>query len=564
MSLIINTFYSNKEIFLLDLTDPSKLDSGKELKIDIIPNPQEHTPTLVDTVIGMTKADLVNKLGTIAKSGTKASMEALQKVVVITKHNDEEQYAWESSAGGSFTVLILHLKEDQTEYLKDWWVKEVKEREKEISDDEAEEEKGEKEEEDKYDEEKPKIEDVGSDEEDDKLNKTKPIWTRNPEDITQEEYGEFYKIKHFSVEGQLEFRALLFIPCQGPFDLFENKKEKNNTKLCVCQYLNFIHGVGDSEDLHLNIFREMLQQSKILKVIHKNSVKKCLELFSELAEDKEKYKEFYEAFSKILKLGIHEDSTNRRCLSELLCYHTSQSGDEMTSVPEYVSHVKETQKSICYITGESKGQVNSALVAHVWKHGFEVVYMMEPIDEHCVQQLTEFDGKSLVSMTKEGLELPEHKEKKKKMEESKAKFENLCKLMKEILEIVSSPCCTVASIYSWTANMKCIMKAQALWDSSTMDHVMARKHLEISVDHPIMETLQQKARGRHKRQGRQGHGGVLFETAPLSSGFSLEHPQTHPNHIYYEVMAEKPSAAVPDEIPCLEGDEDASHMKEVG
>ncbi|OWK02058.1 hypothetical protein Celaphus_00018969 [Cervus elaphus hippelaphus] len=397
------------------LTDPSKLDSGKELKIDIIPNPQEYTPILVDTVIGMTKADL---------------------------------YAWESSAGGSFTVradhgepigrstkVILHLKEDQTEYLEERRVKEVvkkhsqfigypikfyleKEREKEISDDEAEEEKGEKEEEDKYDEEKPKIEDVGSDEEDDsgkdkkkktkkikekyidqeELNKTKPIWTRNPDDITQEEYGEFYKsftnywedhlaVKHFSVE-----------------------------------------------DLHLNIFREMLQQSKILKVIHKNSVKKCLELFSELAEDKEKYKAFYEAFSKILKLGIREDSTNRRCLSELLRYHTSQSGDEMTSLLEYVSHVKETQKSICYITGESKEQVaNSAFVAHVWKRGFEVVYMMEPIDEHCVQQLMEFDGKSLVSMTKEGLELPEHKEKKKKMEESKAKFENLCKLMKEVL-----------------------------------------------------------------------------------------------------------------------------------
>ncbi|KAM7240488.1 hypothetical protein CapIbe_008394 [Capra ibex] len=309
-------------------------------------------------------------------------------------------------------------------------------------------------------------------------NKTKPIWTRNPDDIIQEEYGEFYKsftnywedhlaVKHFSVEGQLEFRALLFIPHWAPFDLFENKKKKT-TKLYICHvsimdscdelipdYLNFIHGVVDSEDLHLNISREMLQQSKVLKVIHKNIVKKCLELFSELAEDKEKYKEFYEAFSKNLKLGIHEDSTNWRCLSELLRYHTSQSGDEMTSLSEYMSHMKETQKSICDITGESKEQVaNSSFVECVWKQGFEVVYVMEPTDEHCVQQLKEFDGKSLVSMTKEGLELPEYKE--EKMEESKAKFENLCKLMKELLDkkvekvtisnrLMSSPCCSVMS-----------------------------------------------------------------------------------------------------------------------
>ncbi|MEJ1283001.1 hypothetical protein NN561_013965 [Cricetulus griseus] len=221
----------------------------------------------------------------------------------------------------------------------------------------------------KDDEEKSKIEDVGSDEEDDggkderkktkkikekyideeELNKTKPVWTRNPDDITQEEYGKFYKsltndwedhlaVKHFSVE-------------------------------------------------------EMLQQSKILKVIRKNIVKKCLELFSELAEDEENYKKFYEAFSKNLKLGIHEDSTNRQRLSELLSYHTSQSGEEMTFLPEHMSHMKDTQRSTYDITGESKEQVaNSAFVECVQKRGFAVVYMPEPIDEYCVQQLKEFDG----------------------------------------------------------------------------------------------------------------------------------------------------------------------------
>ncbi|XP_009878721.1 PREDICTED: heat shock protein HSP 90-beta isoform X3 [Charadrius vociferus] len=654
MSLIINTFYSNKEIFLRELisnasdaldkiryeslTDPSKLDSGKDLKIDI---------------------SMIGQFGV----GFYSAYLVAEKVVVITKHNDDEQYAWESSAGGSFTVrtdhgepigrgtkVILYLKEDQTEYLEERRVKEVvkkhsqfigypitlyleKEREKEISDDEAEEEKGEKEEEESAskDEEKPKIEDVGSDEEEEEgdkgkkkktkkikekyidqeeLNKTKPIWTRNPDDITQEEYGEFYKsltndwedhlaVKHFSVEGQLEFRALLFIPRRAPFDLFENKKKKNNIKLYVrrvfimdsCdelipEYLNFIRGVVDSEDLPLNISREMLQQSKILKVIRKNIVKKCLELFSELAEDKENYKKFYEAFSKNLKLGIHEDSTNRKRLSELLRYHTSQSGDEVTSLSEYVSRMKETQKSIYYITGESKEQVaNSAFVERVRKRGFEVVYMTEPIDEYCVQQLKEFDGKTLVSVTKEGLELPEDEEEKKKMEESKAKFETLCKLMKEILDkkvekvtisnrLVSSPCCIVTSTYGWTANMERIMKAQALRDNSTMGYMMAKKHLEINPDHPIVETLRQKADADKNDKAVKDLVVLLFETALLSSGFSLEDPQTHSNRIYRmiklglgidedEVTAEEPSAAVRDEIPPLEGDEDASRMEEV-
>ena len=678
LSLIVNTFYSEKDVFLRELvsnasdaldkakfnglTDHESLQDDTDLRIEIVPDKENRTLTIFDSGIGMSEEDLINNLGTIAKSGTKAFMEAAasgadlsmigqfgvgfyaaflvaDRVRVSSRPAGGDQYVWESTAGGSFTVvpdadcadvgkgmhisrgtrIVLYLKDGMDEYLEESKLKELVSKhtgfishdiklhvertiEREVTDDNASTDTEEDDEtndgtnvEDAVDEAKKRTKKVSETNTVlEVLNSQKPIWMRSPADVTKEEYNSFYKSissdwsdqlaeMHFQVEGQLEFRGLIFVPPRAPFDMFSGGEErrhnniklyarrvfiKDNAKELMPEYLSFIHGVVDSDDLPLNISRESLQKTNILNVIRKNLVKKSLEMIEKLAEDESKYKEFYTVFSRSMKLGVHDDRKNRARIASLLRYQTSKSEGTERSFAQYVADMDEKQDSIYYVIGESPEMVaSSPFVERIQARGYEVMYMTEAIDEYTMQQLTEYDGKKFVCATEENLKLPGDDDVDEK--ELEASFKAACDKVKEILgenvekvvisqRMESSPCCLVSAKYGYSANMQRIIKAQALRDATSMMMVPSKKIMELNPQHLLVRQLRdaaQKDDDVHKRVCSD-LSWVMYETALLTSGFTLDNPSAFAGRVHRLVahglgLGETPPGVAPPLPPSL-------------
>ena len=626
--MISNSSDALDKIRYESLTDSSVLEGAPEMKIEVALDKSNSTLVIQDTGVGMTKGDLVTNLGTIAKSGTKAFMEALtagadismigqfgvgfysaylvaETVTVISKHNDDEQYIWESSAGGTFTVkrdegesigrgtkMILKLKEDQTEYLEERRVKDLvkkhsefinypinlwveKTEEKEVTDDDDDDD------EEKEEGEDSKIEEVDEDGEKKKktkkvkevthewelLNKTKPIWMRKAEDVTTEEYAAFYKsvsndweehlsVKHFSVEGQLEFRALLFVPKRAPFDMFEPNKKKNNIKLYVrrvfimdnCEdlipeYLSFVKGVVDSEDLPLNISREVLQKAQTTNFISKQVASKTLALLEDLAEEGEttvkgddgeektvrRYEDFWGHFGPVLKEGAHLDPQNKDRIAKLLRYQSSKV-EGLTSLAEYVARMPEDQPGIYFITAVNLETArNSPHIESLRKRDYEVLFMTDPVDEWVVESLPQFDDKKLIAAGKGSLDLPDSDEAKKEREEKSGDLSEVIEQLKTRLDeqikevrvtdrLTESPACLVTGENDLSPHLERTLRAHG------QDVPPQKRILEINPDHPVVSELAKLASDPDRKAEFDQWSELVYDQALVAEGALPEDP----------------------------------------
>lgn len=639
MKLIINSLYRNKEIFLrelisnasdaldkirlLSLTEPGALSTNEELSIKIKADKEGKVLHITDSGIGMTKADLVNNLGTIAKSGTAEFLNKLQdegtssqdtmdligqfgvgfyssflvadRVIVTTKHNDDKQLIWESDAA-SFSIsedprgdtlkrgtqISLFLKDEATDYLEVGtlrnlvkkysqfinfpiflWADKTVTVEEPLEEGEEPEKKEETDEdvgvEDEKEEDKPKTKSVQKTVwEWERLNDHKPIWTRKPNDVTEEEYEEFYKALtkdkskpfahvHFVAEGEVSFKSLLYVPETQPADSFNRYGTvSDNIKLYVRRvfitdeftdllpkYLSFLQGIVDSDDLPLNVSRETLQQHKLLKVIKKKLIRKALDMFKKLSP--EDGKKFWKEYSTNIKLGIIEDPANRSRLAKLLRFGSSNDPKEMTTLADYVSRMKPKQEHIYYMAGSSRNEVETApFVERLLKKGYEVLFLTEAVDEYTIAALPEFEGKKFQNLAKEGFTLPGES---KFLEEAKLRFEPLIKWLSETAlkdkiskatiseRLTDSPCALIAPMFGWSGNMErlAISNAHQKADGPEKSYYLnQRKALEINPRHPIMRHLLTRVVDDPEDAKAKEIALTLFRTATLRSGYMLQ------------------------------------------
>ncbi|KAI8100324.1 hypothetical protein M9435_006808 [Picochlorum sp. BPE23] len=665
MDMIVNSLYSNREVFLrelvsnasdaldkirlLALQDPSQYDSGSELGIRIKADKDARTIVIEDSGVGMSKDELLSSLGTIARSGTAKFMEAMKegdanligqfgvgfysaflvadKVTVQTKSNDDpKQWCWESTAGShSYTIkedvndiargtrITLHLKEDAADIadaaklsslIKQYsefisfpinlWT--TKQNSKEVVDEDATKKKQEeadeaakKEGKDSADPVDPVMKTEWESSEDWEIqNDNKPLWTRPPRDVSKEEYASFFKSTfrefidpldqiHFNVEGTIEFSSLLFIPGMAPFDQQEAMQKSKNIRLYVKRvfisdefdedlmprYLSFVKGVVDSADLPLNVSREILQESRVVRAIKRQLVKRTLDAITAMAENSKEegtkddtYITFWEAFGRNIKLGVLEDEGNRQVLAKLLRFSSNLSGAGYTSLEEYVSGKKEGQESIYYLAADSKDAAQaSPYVEQLASKGFEVLYLTEPIDEIAMANLGEFEGMPLVDVTKEDLSLGENDEDKKALEEKASELKPLTDFMKTLLgdkiekvtitnRLTDTPAVVVASKFGWSANMERIMKAQALGDSQAAEYMKGRRILEINPKHSIIKNLANEV-SKKNEEAIKDQISLLYDTALLTGGYPIESTKAFADRIYSIMSSEKDSSSEP-------------------
>lgn len=666
MDIIINSLYKNREVFLRELISNASdaldkirflavsavdaLGSTKDLDIRISFNEKLKTLTIRDTGVGMTRNDLVTTLGTLAKSGTKKFLENMSggegvdmgligqfgvgfysvylvadRVRVVTKHNDDDQYIWESTADSSFTIakdprgntlgrgteITMMLKDDSLEFLKQEKLEEIIKKHSEfitfpiylnkktteiveVEDEEEDEEEAvtsedgddleiaESDEEEEKVKKEPKTEKVekwGFE----KMNDNVAIWSRDKDEITDEEYQSFYKVIskdvsgeasswiHFKAEGEVEFKSIIYVPKEANnlYDEYQTRKAgmrlyvrkvliQDDFEDLLPRYLNFIRGVVDSDDLPLNVSRETLQQHKILRVMSKKLIRKVLEMLRKLAAGKKKleseddedeedesealeandpehpYIKFWEQFGKSIKMGVMEDSVNRSKLAKLLRFKSSKSEDKYTSLEEYVAGMAEWQTDIYYIAAESKeAALKSPFMEVARRKNVEVLVLFEPIDEYCIQNLGDFDGHKLQSLTKEGIKFGDEDEDtvKKRIKAYRQQLKPLTKFMKDKLagkvskvtvsqRVESTPSVIVTSQFGHSANMERIIRAQTFANPEAYKAMMASKTLEINPRHPVIVELNKMVQEAPEDQKTADLVHLVYDTALLASGFT--------------------------------------------